>query len=321
MTNRIIKEIKACKDCLSLLPKNRKHSKFYYFIDMLYCIARYGAIGEDYISLKFCDRPASERKKFVTQGNKRKFYREFYTEEAREILRLKYEFSKKFSEFVKRDWIFTGSSTEEQIRKFINSHDKVIIKPISSTWGMGIEVVSPEQADIKKLMAGEYMIEEVLQNHESLKRLNPSSLQTLRVETCIDNKGEFHLLNVLLMIGTKKVIMSNCHSGGCMAHIDIEKGEVDSPGWNPTGWECTIHPSSNIELIGYKVPFMDKLYDYIKRVAYVMPEARYVGWDVTITENGDFELIEGNFCPGQCTQVCDNVPKYEILLSYLGETK
>ena len=119
------------------------------------------------------------------------------------------------------------------------------------------------------------------------------------------------------MMGTKKVIVSNCHSGGCMAHVNIETGEIDAPAWNPTGWECSVHPSSNIPLIGYKVPMMNLLYEYIKKIAYVMPEARYVVWDVTITEKGDFELIEGNFCPGQCTQTCDGIPKYDILKSYI----
>ena len=119
------------------------------------------------------------------------------------------------------------------------------------------------------------------------------------------------------MMGTKKVIVSNCHSGGCMAHVDIKTGEVDAPAWNPSGWDCSVHPSSNIPLIGYKVPMMNRLYEYIKKVAFVMPEARYVGWDVTITDKEDFELIEGNFCPGQCTQTCDGVPKYDMLKSYI----
>lgn len=319
MIKRIVKELRNCVNSLALLPRDKKHSNLYYIIDMIFCIVKYGAVAEDYISLKFYNKTASERSLYVTQGNKRLFYKRFYTEEARRVLRLKYEFSRKFRNYVKRDWLYTGDRdcSREKIENFVRKYGKVIIKPISSTWGMGIEVVTEETIDIDKLLNGEYMIEEVLVNHPVLKILNPSSLQTLRVETCIDSKGEFHLLNVLLMMGTKKVIVSNCHSGGCMAHIDITKGIVDAPAWNPTGWECSVHPSSNISLIGYKIPNMDKLYEYIKGVAFVMPEARYVGWDITILENGDFELIEGNFCPGQCTQTCDGVPKYRILKSYL----
>ncbi|MCQ4873750.1 sugar-transfer associated ATP-grasp domain-containing protein [Butyricimonas paravirosa] len=316
MIKRILIELVQIKNSLKLLPKDREHSKLYCFFDMIICVVKYGALPEDYISLKFCNKTASERKRYVTQGNKRLFMRAFYTPEARRILALKYEFSKKFSEFVKRDWIYTSNCTKEQIIDFVNKHGKVIIKPTNSTWGKGIRVVTSQNFDIQEL-ENECMIEEVLVNHPSLQVLNPASLQTLRVETCIDQKGDFHLLNVLLMMGTKKVIVSNCHSGGCMAHVNIETGEIDAPAWNPTGWECSVHPSSNIPLIGYKVPMMNLLYEYIKKIAYVMPEARYVGWDVTITEKGDFELIEGNFCPGQCTQTCDGIPKYDILKSYI----
>ena len=184
---------------------------------------------------------------------------------------------------------------------------------------MGISVISTEQ--LEKLLddrrnGGEFMIEEVLKNHPNVARLNSLSLQTLRVETCIDAKGGFHLLNVLLMMGTTKTIVSNCHSGGIMCHVNIKTGKIDGEGWNPVGLSYSVHPSSNIPLIGFEVPFVMELEDYIRKVAYTMPNARYVGWDVAITPQG-FELIEGNFCPGQCTQTCDGIPKYNLLKSYL----
>ena len=90
----------------------------------------------------------------------------------------------------------------ETIEDFINKHKRVVVKPASSTWGIGVRVI--DKTELGKILddvksGKHYMIEEVLVNHPDIRKLNPSSLHTLRVETCIDNKGNFHLLNVLLM--------------------------------------------------------------------------------------------------------------------------
>lgn len=319
MIHRIYKELKASYKSLKLLPSPYNKHKIIRYIDMVYCIAKYGALSDDYISLKFFEKSKRERAEYITSGNKRLFYRSFYDDDARNTLSNKNLFSTRYKEFVTRDWIYTENVSIEEVREFICKHGDVVVKPTNSTWGMGISVVNSSKTEeiIDKIKQGEhFMIEEKLINHPELAKLNPSSLQTLRVETCVDSKGEFHLLNVLLMIGTKKIIVSNCHSGGVMCHIDMTTGKIDKEGYNPKGYWLKTHPETGIDFVGYKVPLIEELLPYIKRVAKVMPNARYVGWDIAITPNG-FELIEGNFCPGQCTQTCDGIPKYNLLKSYL----
>lgn len=290
-----------------------------YYIDSLYCIAKYGALADDYISLAFYEKTSEERKQYVTSGNKRLFYQKFYDDEARDVLGHKNLFSKRFNKYIHRAWIYTEDVTPEQIREFIKSQGRVIVKPTTSTWGIGvgIKTINDVEAIIEDVRKGNhYMIEEVIVNHPDVSRVNPDSVNTLRVETCLDAQGGFHLLNVLFMVGTTKTIVSNCHSGGMMCHVDVKTGCIDNAGYNPRGIWYEVHPASGIKLRGYKLPFIDKLEEYIQGVCQVLPNARYVGWDVVITPDG-FELIEGNFCPGQCTQVCDGIPKYEMLKSYI----
>lgn len=316
---RIIKEVKSNWQAMELLPAPYNKHKVKYWIDSIHCIRKFGALSDDYISLAFYSKNDEERAKYVTSGNKRLFYKKFYDDEAREVLAKKNLFSKRFAKYVTRAWLYTEDATPEQIRDFIEKQGRVIIKPISSTWGIGVGVKTKDDidaiiADVKK--GNHYMIEEIIVNHPDVARVNPDSVNTLRVETCLDQNGGFHLLNVLFMVGSTKTIVSNCHSGGMMCHVDVKTGCIDNAGYNPKGIWYEVHPASGIKLRGYKLPYIDQLEDYIKGVCQVMPNARYVGWDVVITPNG-FELIEGNFCPGQCTQVCDGVPKYEMLKSYL----
>lgn len=316
---RVFKELHANWKAMELLPEPYNKHKIKYWLDSIRCIIKFGALSDDYISMAFYAKTDEERAKYITSGNKRLFYKKFYDDEAREVLAKKNLFSKRFSKYVTRAWLYTEDATPEQIREFIEKLGRVIVKPISSTWGIGVSMKTKD--DIDAIIAdvnngNHYMIEEVIVNHPDVACVNPDSVNTLRVETCLDHDGGFHLLNVLFMVGSTKTIVSNCHSGGMMCHVDVRTGCIDNAGYNPKGIWYEVHPASGIKLRGYKLPFIDQLENYIKGVCQVMPNARYVGWDVVITPKG-FELIEGNFCPGQCTQVCDGVPKYELLKSYI----
>lgn len=315
---RFLRELKDSAETVNRLNV-KGFKKVLVFFDVIWCGYKYGAYAEDYLSLQFYGKPTQERKLYVTQGNKKLFYKYFYDDEARNILGHKNLFSKKFSQYIHRDWIYTEDVGEKEIRDFFAKHERVIVKPTDSTWGIGVGIKTTD--DLNALLSDvsnghHYMIEEILKNHPDVAKLNPDSLQTLRVETCLDSNGGFHLLNVLLMIGTKKTIVSNCHSGGVMCHVNMHTGDVDKAGFNPQGWWAEKHPQTGVSFIGFHVPYIEQLEEYIKGVCQVMPSARYVGWDVAMTPNG-LELIEGNSCPGQCTQTCDGIPKYEILKSYL----
>lgn len=57
-----------------------------------------------------------------------------------------------------------------------------------------------------------------------------------------------------------------------------------------------LHPSSSIPVMGFKIPFFEpakKVVTEAAKLAYEEIGARWVGWDVTILENG-VALIEGN---------------------------
>lgn len=315
---KIIKEILDGKAAMKLLPEDKKKWSFFYFLDLLFCEVKYGTHPEDYISLWFWDKSAKERRPYLTSGNRKKFGLKFYTKEAFDLLGDKKLFNIKFADFLKRDWICTDEATEQKVRDFILSHGRVIVKPLSSSCGDGVEVVQSDniQYFVDKMGGGKYMVEEALVNHPIMSLLNPDAVQTLRVETCIDNRGGFHLLGCFVMIGAPHAHVSNCHSGGVMCNLDLKTGEIISDGYNPNGWSVTESPATGVKLQGFKIPYFDKVYDFVKQLSDVLPEARYVGWDVAITPDG-LAVIEGNTLPGLCTQRVDSVPKHEMLKSYV----
>jgi hypothetical protein len=86
---------------------------------MLLSIKRYGALADDYISMSFYNKTHEEKIKYITSGNKRLFYKNFYDDDARETLAKKNLFSKRYSKYVTRAWIYTEDVTEDEIRCFI----------------------------------------------------------------------------------------------------------------------------------------------------------------------------------------------------------
>ena len=92
---RVFKEAKSNWLAMSLLPAPYNKHKIKYWFDSIFCLVKYGALADDYISMAFYSKKEEERSKYVTSGNKRLFYKNFYDDEAREVLAKKNLFSKR----------------------------------------------------------------------------------------------------------------------------------------------------------------------------------------------------------------------------------
>ena len=56
------------------------------------------------------------------------------------------------------------------------------------------------------------------------------------------------------------------------------------------------HPIAKIKFDTVQVPFVKEAYEMALEAALVVPEVRYVGWDIAITDNGPV-IMEGNEYP------------------------
>lgn len=50
-------------------------------------------------------------------------------------------------------------------------------------------------------------------------------------------------------------------------------------------------------MLGFQIPNWAALLEFVKQAALVVPQVRFVGWDVAVKDDG-FELIEANHDPG-----------------------
>lgn len=82
-----------------------------------------------------------------------------------------------------------------------------------------------------------------------------------------------------------------------IAPVDMKTGKVNKPAATFGSKTYENHPTTNKKIKGIQLPYWKEICDMLDEAGKVVPEVRYVGWDIAITPNGPC-LIEGNTSPG-----------------------
>ena len=316
--NQLRQRMQRCWDSARKVHHITGESTTKLFIEVVYSWFRYGASDEDFVTLEFFRKNSREKNRWLTSRKNNNIAWKSYSKEVIELFDKKPLFVKKFSNFIKHASIFTAETNVDDVKDFIQKYGSVIVKPAGGACGQGVSKISWENRQevekfIKQIADGNhYVIEQIIKQHTGMSALNPHSVNTIRVETIVDKNGVPHINNMLAMLGTTTAIINNAHAGGIMCHIDPETGIIDGKGVNPQGKRILIHPASGIVLLGYQLPNWKGIHEYAKSLALVAPEARYIGWDIVILDDG-YDVIEGNIHPGVCTQACDGTGRWSFI--------
>lgn len=274
-------------------PKmNRLHAYF----SLLYWFYFYGNDFNDYCTFQFWGKSKEEKKTYISLRRNNILRFALSTTRVYEIFLDKVKFNRRFSDFISRKWIeVCGDSDGPLIRNFISTNGIAIFKPRAEFGGHGI-VKYTESDSFGSLCEG--VLEECIENSECIKRLAPGSLNTVRIVTVIDKFGNLHIIAAVLRMGNGTAITDNYHDGGMACAIDITTGILKGNAYGMGCKEYIEHPFSRIKFDGYLIEGFQECIQLVKELAYVEPEARYVGWDFAITPNG-IDIIEGNIPPGE----------------------
>jgi len=153
-----------------------------------------------------------------------------------------------------------------------------------------------------EVKSSSYLFQETIKQHKELNRLNPSCVNTIRMDTFINKNGVVEVIGPYLRVSINNLHVDNTSSGGCCIGIDIDSGKLKKYGYTSIsktgGNTLTEHPITKVIFEDFQIPFYKEAVEFIRRVAFLTPKIRLVGWDLAITETGPV-LIEGN-------------PKYDI---------
>lgn len=287
---------------------NRSHKKsgkgrISLFVDIVKCGFKYGAGYMDYELLEWWNLNEKQRATYVTRGINNSMIKICNKSECYHLLHNKDEFNELFSDMLGRKWIRVDKASFEDFERFMTGLDTVLIKPLDSNCGKGVEKLSrKDYKDIRELYdyiigTGCALAEEYIVQHSEMSRMYPESVNTVRVVTVLDKEGEPHIIYAAVRLGNEGRVVDNINAGGLSAPVDKETGVLTNVAFDKNFHYYDEHPYTGVKIVGFRIPLWSEVVDLVTVAAKRIPELRYVGWDVAITEKGPL-FVEANHHPG-----------------------
>ena len=280
-------------------------SKLAATMDIIRCGAKYNAGPLDYMQCQMYNIPEESRGDVITAGVNNAFVIACNDPAYFHFFSSKVDFNHKFADFLGRDWLhFTEDTSKDEYLKFISGKDSFILKPVDGTGGEGVIKLDATEENFDKVKElSPCIIEEVIVQCKELNDLNPSSVNTIRIITILKD-GVPQIPIAYLRMGNGGIVDNFC-SGGMLTPIDLETGKLRYDAADQFNNVYPIHPATGVTIAGYQIPRFDEVKEFVKKAALVVPEMRYVGWDVAVKDDGVC-LIEGNEYPGHVFYIFAN---------------
>lgn len=196
--------------------------------------------------------------------------------------------------------VFLG---ESDINSHLSTLGKVFIKPsVDSNSGNGCSVVKFENdidtlsgrriEDIISELGKNYLVQECIECHESVKKLHPNSVNTFRIIT-YRWKDRIEHCPSILRIGMGNNVLDNAHAGGIFIGIS-DDGKLCSKAYTEFNRSYVSHPDTGVKFSEYEIPIYKDVLVAAERMHMSIPQIGLINWDFTISANGKPLLIEAN---------------------------
>lgn len=313
---RVLKHasIKKMSSAIRTVQKKSGKSSIAIFLDMLWCSFRYGAGYYDYQIFAFYNLNGKQRKTYMTRMISKKFNMFMNDLHYVHYFDNKDEFNKLFNTYIGREYCQMQEATKEEVRSFVSSKEYIFCKVKDKECGIGCEKIKVSDFETFDALY-DYMqnkgfctIEENVMQHDALNMLYPNAINCLRIITILDQQQIPHCIYAVQKMGYNGRVVDN---NGLFSPVDMKTGKLLYPahsGATTCGIVYTEHPDTHIKLVGYQIPYIKEAVDLCLKAALVVPQVRYVGWDVAITNDGPV-IIEGNtYCAHDFWQLPPHTP-------------
>lgn len=278
------------------------HDKSELVRDIVYCHQRYLTTPEEYFRFSFDSINTSHalRKEFLAENMMNLLLINQMGLECCDELEDKYGLYIKLKPYYKREVCKVETEKDyDKYLEFINHHESYFVKPNSASCGRGcykvcnhhyVDTQAADDTEFKKLIMDKgSVLEELIDQDDTMKQWNPSSVQTIRMNTILNSKG-FYVFPAALRIGKENAVVDNIALGGYVAIIDENTGVIVS---EAISYRREMYNNCN-KLKGWRIPEWESLLDMARKIHEEMPHQKYVGWDFAYTKSG-WCLVEANW--------------------------
>lgn len=183
--------------------------------------------------------------------------------------------------------------------------DRAILKPLRGVQGRGIyfafrngtkiEVEPAQPGDVPAGAQGDFIVQEVVDQHPELAKINPHCLNTIRIITLLTRDNEVEILAAMLRTSSGRARIDNFSLGGIVIGVDIETGRLKAPGLLKARYkrELTEHPLTGAVFEDFQVPCWKEVKETAIKAQKAFSELKAIGWDLAVCPRGPV-VIEGN---------------------------
>ncbi len=295
-------DYKALFETVGTVHKLCGKNRVWLLFDIIKCGFKFGAGYKDYLLCEFFNMNDAQRATFVTRGINNTITKMLNNPEYYHIFDNKNEFYTTFAEYLHRDWLDFEKCSKEEFFDFVQDKASIICKPRDASCGVGVEKLSKADfASLDEMYAylkktGTDIVEEVVEQHPDMARINPDSVNTIRVYTVLSD-GVSNVVYACIRMGNSDRPVDNINAGGMYSPVDLETGRISCAACDKQRIVYERHPRSGCVLKGYLIPFWPEVMELCRQAAYKVPQMGYIGWDVAITKDGPL-FIEANNLPG-----------------------
>lgn len=264
------------------------------------CMVKYGCGLTDYVDYQFWNLTGDERREYVTIKDSDIFYEKVNPSQYKTFFTVKPNFLKNFAPYIKRDYFLPEEGGAEELDRFLQGKDQVMVKPVDGLGGHGVRKLTVAElgdraAFLQELKDNRLFLEEIIPQHPDISALCPTSVNTIRVMT-VAAGGRSDILYAGLRVGAGADV-DNFHAGGMGVHVNVDTGALEGDAVNKQGDLFPDHPVTGVHFDGRVLPMWDEVRRICLEAALVNPHIHVVGWDVAVTPGGPV-FVEGNRRPG-----------------------
>ena len=194
---------------------------------------------------------------------------------------------------------------KEAIERCKNLKDVVIKPSMIGMWGTGVRIISTDNGRVDEKETVEelfdtfkenFIIQKKVVQHSEMSRLNPTSLNTLRVLS-YHHGDEVVVLYAVVRIGRKDRLVDNETAGGINADICLKDGHIKDCAYGTPSEKRILTTDIGTVLKGFEIPAFNDVLATVKELHKRLPYFNLIGWDFGVDDTGKPVLIEWNRCP------------------------
>jgi len=176
---------------------------------------------------------------------------------------------------------------------FSEDNKEYFLKLDHSNSGRGVSKITYENFDLEELQKlDNFVIQDAIKQHEFFNEIVTGSVATIRITT-VKVKDNIETRAAYLRVGRKKSSFLQAESNLRVPIIN-KAGELGEFASDAEWKRFYKHPDTDYIFKGQIIPHFKKATNAMENIHKTFPHFTIIGWDVSVTETGQPQIIEWN---------------------------